>query len=232
MRLAAAGTLVAFVVSLGCKGHEKAATGAGIGAAGGAVVGAAVGSRFKKTGTGAILGAVVGGTAGAAIGHYMDKQAAELQRDLGDAVRVKRVGEGIQLTFANEILFAFDSDQLQAGASEDLAKLADVLRKYKDTELLIEGYTDSIGADAYNEDLSRRRAEAVASVLRDNEVNVDRLALAGRGETNPVASNQTSSGRTANRRVEVQIIASEKLKQAALKNEELRVAETERRGRM
>ncbi|MEO7956922.1 MAG: OmpA family protein, partial [Fibrobacteria bacterium] len=138
----------------------RAGNGALIGAGTGGVLGGIIGKATGNTAAGAIIGAAVGGTAGAAIGHYMDKQAAELQRDLKDA-KVERVGEGIKITFNSGILFDVDSDKLRADATSNLNNLAKVLNKYDDTEVLVQGHTDNTGSDDHNLALSRERANSV-----------------------------------------------------------------------
>ena len=140
----------------------RSQTGAIIGAGSGAVVGGAIGHAAGNTAAGAILGAAIGGAAGAVIGNYMDRQAAEMERDLEGAT-IERVGEGIKITFDSGILFAYDSDNLESPARLNLTRLATILNKYDDTEILLEGHTDSDGPAEYNMGLSRRRAPAKAT---------------------------------------------------------------------
>lgn len=206
-------TCLAAALAAGC-GMNNAGKGGLIGAGAGGVVGGMIGKQSGNTAAGAIFGAAVGGTAGAAIGHYMDRQAAELQRDLKDA-KVERVGEGIKITFASGILFDVDSDRLRPEAKANLANLADVLKKYDDTEIMVQGHTDNTGASGHNLKLSERRADSVADMLKSDGVKGGRIDESGVGETQPVASNGTADGRQANRRVEVAIWANEKLKTAA-----------------
>lgn len=198
-------------LTLGCA--TKTQTGAAVGAAGGAVIGAVTGVG-GGTAQGAIIGAAVGGAAGAIIGSIMDKQAKELEQNIEGAT-VERVGEGIKVTFQSGILFAFDSDVVLPEARANLTALARSLAKYPDTDLLIVGHTDDVGTDEYNLGLSDRRAAAAASYLRFRGVSDDRLRTAGRGESEPVASNDTDKGRSLNRRVEVAIYASDKMQAAA-----------------
>ncbi len=192
----------------------KAQTGALIGAGSGAVVGGAIGRAAGNTAVGAILGATVGGAAGAIIGNYMDEQAREIERDL-EGARIERVGEGIKITFDSGILFDFNSARLRTEAQLNLVKLAKILNKYDDTDVLIEGHTDRTGTEEYNLDLSRRRAQSVANQLASVQVNATRFTLMGYGEAQPIGSNDTAEGRQANRRVELAIMANEKLKKAA-----------------
>ncbi|HDS00943.1 MAG TPA: OmpA family protein, partial [candidate division Zixibacteria bacterium] len=155
-----------------------------------------------------------GGAAGAIIGNYMDKQAAEMERDL-EGAKIERVGEGIKITFDSGILFEVNKSNLQPVAETNLTKLAEILNKYEDTEILIEGHTDSTGPEEYNMDLSIRRANSVGNYLAGQEVNPGRFTLMGYGEKQPIASNETLEGRQQNRRVEIAIYANDKLKKAA-----------------
>lgn len=186
----------------------NAQTGAAVGAGGGAVVGGVIGKVAGSTAKGAIIGAVVGGTAGALIGARMDRQAQELKQNIPGAT-VERVGEGIQVTFASGLLYDFDSDAVKAEAQSNLRALAGSLDNYPDTDLVIIGHTDQVGSAAYNQGLSERRSAAAARYLTAQGVSGARIATRGLGETEPVASNDTEAGRSANRRVEVAIFASQ-----------------------
>jgi outer membrane protein OmpA-like peptidoglycan-associated protein len=208
----AALVLTASLVSTGC--YKNAQRGAVIGAAGGAVVGGAIGAASGSTAKGAIIGAAVGGAAGAIIGDQMDRRARELDQSIPGA-KVERVGEGILVTFDSGILFGFDSTALRTEGRENLRNLAENLDKYPDTDLMIVGHTDSVGSDAYNQGLSERRARAAADLLAADGVDRGRIRTAGRGEAEPVTSNDSAEGRQQNRRVEVAIYASDKLKAEA-----------------
>ncbi len=188
--------------------------GAGGGAAAGAVLGRVIGGGAKGTAIGAIIGAAAGGTAGALIGRKMDKQAEDLQRDMANA-KVERVGEGIKITFDSGILFDTNSAMLRAASETDITKMAGILQKYPDTNVLIEGHTDNSGSDAINQPLSERRAQAVANSTIAKGVMASRVSTQGYGSTQPVADNTTAEGKQANRRVEVAIYANEKMKKAA-----------------
>jgi outer membrane protein OmpA-like peptidoglycan-associated protein len=177
--------------------------GAVIGAAAGGVAGGAIGRANGSTAKGAIIGATVGGVVGAVIGHQMDQQAKKLEQNIPGAV-VERVGEGIQVTFQSGLLFDFDSDQIKAEAAQNLRNLASSLDEYPNTDLLIVGHTDSVGTAAYNQDLSERRARSTALYLASVGVNAGRLKTVGRGETEPVSSDDQQ-----NRRVEVAIYAND-----------------------
>jgi outer membrane protein OmpA-like peptidoglycan-associated protein len=198
----------------GCASMSRKDLGILIGGAGGAAVGAAIGDAAGNTAVGAILGAVVGGAAGGIIGNYMDEQAAEMERDL-EGAKIERVGEGIKITFDSGILFDVDKSDLRAEAKDNISKLAVILNKYEDTNILLEGHTDSDGAEDYNMALSERRARAVQNYLAQNEVGTPRMSVAWYGESQPVADNTTPEGKQANRRVEVAVMANDELKKAA-----------------
>lgn len=197
---------------IGCASLSNTEKGAAGGAGAGAVVGGVIGKAAGSTAKGAIIGAVVGGTAGAIIGRQMDKQAAELEQELenGD---VERVGEGIQVTFDSGILFDVDSSTLRPEARRNLADLAASLEDYPNTETVIVGHTDATGSDEYNYRLSERRANAAAAYLIDLGVAPSRIRTLGKGETEPIATNDTTTGRQENRRVEVAIFASEEYRE-------------------
>jgi len=201
-----------------CKTWSKTAKGGAIGAGSGAVaggaIGAAAGGSAKSTAIGAIIGAAVGGATGAVIGHYMDKQAAEIQQDVKGA-KVERVGEGIRITFDSGILFDIGSYQLKEVAKNNITQLSKVLQKYSDTNVLIEGHTDNTGSDDFNMKLSDQRANSVANYAKSLGVLGTRMSIQGYGETQPVADNTTETGRKQNRRVEIAIMANDKLKKAA-----------------
>ncbi len=207
--LTAAGMLFA---TTGCASLNNTEKGAAVGGAAGAVVGGIIGNNTGSTTRGAIIGAVVGGAAGAAIGHRMDEQAEELDDELEGAT-VERVGEGIGVTFDSGILFDYDKADLRPAARANLMELAESLQEYEDTEVLVVGHTDSTGSDSYNQDLSERRAASARAYLISQGIAPSRIEAVGRGETEPVASNETAEGRQQNRRVEVAIFASEELQQ-------------------
>lgn len=200
--------LAGTVVLAGCAGMSQKQRGAVIGATTGAAVGGVIGNQTGSTARGAIIGAVVGGAAGAIIGHQMDQQAKELQQNINGAT-VERVGEGIEVTFASGILFPFNSTEILPAGKTNLQELANSLEKYPNSDVLIVGHTDSVGTDAYNLDLSQRRAQAASVYLQSFGVPASRLQTQGKGESEPVQSNDTDEGRAKNRRVEIAIYASE-----------------------
>jgi len=204
------------IASLSCSGWSRKEKGAAAGAGAGAVVGGLIGKATGNTAVGAILGAAVGGVAGAYIGDYMDKQAAEIEKDIKGA-KVERIGEGIKITFDSGILFDVDKATLKPAIEAELVDLAAILNKYEDTNILLEGHTDSTGSEEHNLELSRRRAQSVSNYLAIQGVNPTRFSIMGYGETQPIADNATSEGRSLNRRVEVAIYANDELKKVAEK---------------
>ena len=200
--------------TMGCADWNRTEKGAAIGAGAGGVAGGIIGHASGSTAAGILIGAVVGGLAGGFIGNYMDKQAAEIERDIAGA-KVERIGEGIKITFDSGILFDVDQADLQNNSQTELAKLSVILNKYEDTNILLAGHTDSTGSEEYNLGLSRRRAQSVADFLATQNVDQARFSVVGYGQSEPVASNDTAEGRAANRRVEVAIWANEKLKKVA-----------------
>ena len=199
-----------------CASLNKKESGAIIGATAGGAIGAAVGNANGSTAKGAIIGAAVGGAAGAVIGHQMDQQAKEIKQNIPGAI-VERVGEGLQVTFESGLLFDFDSDVLRNEARANLATFAKSLDKYPGTDVLIVGHTDNKGTDEYNATLSAKRAAAAEAYLASQGVTRTRLRSTGRGEAEPLATNDTETGRQQNRRVEIAIYANQQLKTQALR---------------
>jgi outer membrane protein OmpA-like peptidoglycan-associated protein len=216
LRLAVVG-LLTLALGLGagaCSSLSNTEKGAIIGAGGGAAAGGAIGKATGDTAKGAIIGAVVGGAAGAIIGQQMDRQADDLDDDL-EGADVTRVGEGIEVTFDSALLFDFDSAELRRNARQNLRELAESLENYPRTDILIVGHTDATGPEDYNQELSEDRARAAAAFLYDQGIRPDRVETLGRGESEPVATNDTEAGRQQNRRVEVAIYASEEMREDA-----------------
>lgn len=198
-------------------GMNKTEKGAVIGVSAGAVVGAIIGNKSNNTAVGAILGAAVGGAVGVAIGNKMDKQAKKLETELGKTATVERVGEGIKLTFNSQLLFDYGKTDLKESNKVDLQTFATTLKQYVDTDLLIVGHTDNVGSESFNQTLSEKRASAVSNYLASLGVSNNRLKIQGKGELQPVASNDTEESRSQNRRVEIAISANEKMKAEATK---------------
>jgi len=177
--------------------------GAGTGAVVGAFAGAATGNDPRIA---ALIGAGLGGLTGAAVGHYMDQQEAELRAQLqSTGVSVTRVGNQIILNMPSNITFTTDSSTVQPGFNQTLVSVGLVLKKFPKTVVDVTGHTDNTGSSAHNQDLSQKRAVAVATVLANQGVDQRRFYIEGKGEDDPIASNATESGRSQNRRVEIQI---------------------------
>jgi outer membrane protein OmpA-like peptidoglycan-associated protein len=198
MKMTIIGAMLLALVACASSGENtRAKVGAGAGAATGAAVGGAVGG-WKGAAVGGVTGAVAGGVAG----HLLDKQAEELRRK---DIAATRTANGILVKLKNELLFETNSADLKPGAAQHLADLADVLKKYPDDRIEVVGFTDNTGSEAYNQELSIRRAETVRRVLVQRGIPEKRAMAVGLGEAQPVATNDTSAGRAKNRRVELRI---------------------------
>jgi outer membrane protein OmpA-like peptidoglycan-associated protein len=189
--------------------RDKTKKGVVIGGVAGAIAGAIIGNN-RGSGSakkGVVVGTVVGGAAGAIIGAMMDKQERELRQIEG--VDVTRVDEDeLKVTVKNDVLFDFNSASLRSTSRSALREMSDVFEKYPNTTIVVAGHTDSVGSASYNERLSERRASNVAGYLEDLGVRGSRLDAVGYGESRPKATNSTSSGRQANRRVELYVRAN------------------------
>jgi outer membrane protein OmpA-like peptidoglycan-associated protein len=196
----------------GCAGPQtKTGKGTAYGAAGGAVAGAilgqAIGRDTEGTLIGAAAGAAVGAAAGAGVGHMMDKQEAEMRDALAasEAAAVKREGDLLAITLKGDVGFDLDSDVVRPGLHNELDRIAQIMVKYPQTSILVEGHTDSTGSETYNQQLSERRANSVKNLLVARGVQAQRITIIGNGESQPVATNATPEGRQMNRRVEIRI---------------------------
>ncbi|MEI6125265.1 MAG: OmpA family protein [Pseudomonadota bacterium] len=195
----------------GCSNMSKTqkggAWGAGIGTVVGAGVGYAIGGK-KGAAIGAGTGLVVGGLSGAAIGHYMDKQEQEMRQALSNAetASIQREQDILAITFKADFMFDVNSATIKPGAYAEIDRISLVLNKYPQTKMRIEGHTDSAGSEDYNQKLSEKRAESVKNALVVRNVDPARIETIGLGESSPVASNDTESGKQQNRRVKVVII--------------------------
>jgi outer membrane protein OmpA-like peptidoglycan-associated protein len=183
---------------------SKVVKGAGIGAAAGAVVGLLTkGDKLQN----ALIGAGVGALAGGGVGYYMDVQEAKLRQKLeGTGVSVTRIGDNITLNMPSSITFSLNSADLNSQFYSALNGVGMVLKEYEKTVVEVAGHTDSSGSDQYNQALSERRAQSVASYLASQGMKNKRLIPLGAGEGHPIASNDSEQGRAANRRVELTIV--------------------------
>jgi len=214
LRLSLVMMLSAALIFGGCASWNKTQKGAAVGTAAGGAAGAIVGKASGNTALGAIIGAAAGGATGAVIGRQMDKQAEEIKNTVPDA-QVERVGEGIVVEFNSKILFGFDQSNLSADARNNLDKLVVVLNNYPDTNIEIQGHTDSTGSESYNQRLSEQRAGSVSDYLVQNGISNRRITEIGMGELYPKYTNDTEEGRAQNRRVDFLITANEKMKAEA-----------------
>jgi len=185
----------------------------GIGALGGAVLGAGAGAliggkthRGRNAAIGGLTGAVVGG----AVGNYMDRQAVALKKNMPEA-EVVRDGDKVYVALPSGILFDVGKDALKPGAKDSLSKAAVTLRDSQ-TNIVIEGHTDSSGSDAINQPLSERRANRVRDFLISQGVSGAKMAAVGYGASRPAVANDTESNRALNRRVQIELTPNAKLK--------------------
>ncbi len=214
--------IVALAMVMSCstvKNANKTQKGAVIGAAGGAVIGGVLGNNVgsgDNTALGAILGAAIGGAAGGYIGNRMDRQAERIEEEIPGA-EVKRVGEGINVTFNEDAGVYFDTNKsnVKGTSATTLDKLAGIFKEYPKSNILVEGHTDSAGSDEYNMTLSKQRATSVTDYLVSKGIDKSRFDTKWYGENQPVGDNSTAAGKTKNRRVELAIVASEELVQEA-----------------
>jgi outer membrane protein OmpA-like peptidoglycan-associated protein len=184
-------------------------TGALIGAGIGGVIGAVAYSRDRTDG--AVAGIVGGGLAGGAVGAYMDGQKKDLEKNLANEIKAGQArvetmpNHVVRITMTNQTAFDTNSSDVKAGFTSTLDKVADVVVRYGKTTLTIVGHTDNVGSNDFNQKLSERRAHAVAQEFEAKRVNPLRLAISGKGETQPIANNSSEAGRQANRRVEIYV---------------------------
>lgn len=216
--------LLSLTLTVGCqtvKDANNKQKGAVIGAAGGALLGAIIGNNVgskENSELGAVIGGVLGGTAGVLIGNQMDKQAEEIANQIPGA-EVTRVGDGIVINFDEDSGVFFETGKTNVSNESVLmlSKLSNVMKEYQDTNIIIAGHTDSVGADAANMTLSKNRAKSVENVLIANGVASNRFTTVWYGETQPIASNDTAAGRAKNRRVTLGIVPNEEMKKQATK---------------
>ncbi|GAB3370201.1 OmpA family protein [Azotobacter armeniacus] len=176
----------------------------GLGALAGAAAGALI--DHDNRGKGALIGAAVGGAAGAGYGYYADKQEAQLRQQMaGTGVEVQRQGDDIKLIMPGNITFATGSAEIASNFYTPLNDLATSFKQYDQNSIEIIGHTDSTGSYQNNLSLSQRRAQSVANYLVAQGVTGARVSTRGAGPDMPVASNATESGRSQNRRVEINL---------------------------
>lgn len=214
-RLTVTAAVVA-VLSSGCasdgSGLTETGKGAAIGTAGGAAAGALIGSLSADAGKGALIGAVGGALLGTMVGSYMEQQRQDFERVLAPeiasgVIRVQKLPDNQLLVgMTGATSFEVDSDRIKPGFYSTMDKIANIVKKYGKTQLAVSGHTDNTGSPEYNQQLSERRAAAVANYLERAGVLPQRIYSAGYGMTQPIASNATEAGRALNRRVDIVIM--------------------------
>jgi outer membrane protein OmpA-like peptidoglycan-associated protein len=186
-------------------GEQQTSRAVTYGAVGGVVCGLVGATGNSRRARNAALGC---GAIGAGIGAYMDAQEAELREQLqGTGVQVRRNGDQLDLIMPGNITFNTNEYSIRPDFFPVLDSVSQILYKYVDTRLMVTGHTDSTGARDYNYGLSDRRASSVANYMATRGVDQNRLITQCMGPDRPVASNDSESGRSMNRRVELQIVA-------------------------
>lgn len=188
---------------------QRTAIGALGGAALGAGVGALVGGKTHR-GRNAAIGGLTGAVVGGGIGNYMDRQAAALKKNLPEA-EVVRDGDKVYVALPSGILFDTGRDVLKPAARDSLSRAAATL-KASETNIIVQGHTDSTGSPSINQPLSERRAAHVRDFLAANGVPPSRMTAIGYGSSTPVVPNDSDANRALNRRVQLEISPTEKLK--------------------
>jgi outer membrane protein OmpA-like peptidoglycan-associated protein len=189
-----------------CTNLDGSSNRTGTGALIGAGAGALLGNAIDDSTTGRIVGGAVGAIAGGTVGAMLDKQHRELTQDLqGSGATVVNTGSALVVTLPEAITFDTGSAVVHADYVDEIARVARSLNENPASTVLVVGHTDNVGATDYNQGLSERRAAAVAQILISNGVAAARIGTAGRGYSQPVASNDTPGGRAQNRRVEIVI---------------------------
>lgn len=219
-----AAALCCILILPGCSSMSNlgkgALIGSGSGAAIGAIAGALIGQDGRSAAIGAAIGTAVGGGAGAIIGNAMDKKAEELAAIENAKVEELTDINGlpcIKVTFDSGILFKTNSSTLSAEAKVNIQEFAEKMKDLETTDITVWGHTDNTGTAAVNENLSKKRADAVAKVLNVNGIADARITSEGKSFNLPVADNATVEGRAQNRRVEIYITADEEMIKAAEK---------------
>jgi len=225
MRSKALSVVLAATLIAGCAwwqergGTTKGAVyGGGAGAAAGAAIGSILGGGSGAW-KGAAIGAAVGGLTGGLVGTYMDRQTKEMQQVLDRQDRIDREGDTLKASLSSDVLFDSGKATLHPGAEDKLHQVAEVLNRYPRTHVEVVGNTDSRGGEQSNQELSLRRAQAVRDVIVKDGVVASRITASGAGETRPVATNDTASGRAMNRRVDITVRPDESLAAEAKRSE-------------
>ncbi|WP_369410844.1 OmpA family protein [Desertivirga brevis] len=198
----------------GCSQMTRTQKGTVIGSAAGGTIGALIGKKAGNTAVGAVVGGAIGGVAGAYIGRKMDRQAEEIKRNVPGA-EVIPAGEGLIVKFNSGILFDTGKSDLKDAARTNIQNLAASMKNNPETNIMIIGHTDAVGSDDFNMGLSQQRANSVRDFALSQGISSSRLSTVGKGEAEPIADNTSESGKAQNRRVEIVIVANDKLKAEA-----------------
>lgn len=203
--VAAVAALGLAAATLGCESvpGDRTTQGAVLGSLAGAGAGVLVAGEGDNL-AGGLIGAAVGGIAGGLIGRYLDNQAREIDA-IPDAT-VEQQSDRLLVTFPGDTLFDSGSSAISPGAARRLQSLAQTLNRYPASQVVVRGYTDSVGSEASNLRLSEDRANNVRNYLVNQGVAPSRITAMGFGEQFPIATNATEAGRQQNRRVEIEIV--------------------------
>ena len=193
----------------GCATHKRTAIGAGTGAVVGGVAGAVIGHQSDHAVEGAAIGAAAGAALGGGIGYYLDRRAQRLEQIEDVEVEPEPEAGMVRIILSDTVLFEHDSSAISAMGTSKLREVAEALREESGERVVVRGYTSSDGSDAYNQSLSERRAHNVRNTLIGYGVAPGRITAVGMGESNPLESNATESGRARNRRVEIELFPAE-----------------------
>jgi len=186
---------------------KGAAYGAAGGAVAGAIIGQVAGGDTESTLAGAAIGAAVGGLSGAGVGKMMDNQERDMRDALAasEAAAIRREGDLLAVSLKGDVTFDYDSATVRPGLHSEIDRISNVLIKYPQTVIRVEGHTDNTGSESYNMDLSQRRADSVQNLIVQQGVSSTRIETMPYGESMPIADNSTEAGRAMNRRVEIKI---------------------------
>jgi outer membrane protein OmpA-like peptidoglycan-associated protein len=197
-------TMICVLTGCAAQTRQQQGTGTGVavGAGVGAILGQVIGGDTEGTLIGAGIGAVLGGIAGNQIASYMDRQEKELQQTVAasEEASVRREQDVLIATFKSGVMFDSDSDMLKPAGQEEISRIATILNKYTQTMIRVEGHTDTLGSEEYNQKLSERRANSVKNALIQRGVLEQRISTIGYGESQPI-----SSEHAVNRRVNIVI---------------------------
>ncbi len=193
-------------LTTGCSSdYKNTGRGAAIGVGAGAIAGVIIGNQSGSREKGALIGGAFGGALGSVIGNRMDKQAKELER----IAETKRTEQGLVTKLKSDILFDTGKSELKPIAKENLKQMAEIMKKYPENVLTVKGYTDSVGSAKLNQELSKKRAQAVKNILVADQLPESTITAEGKGEESPVADNKSAVGRQQNRRVEIEVTVDE-----------------------